>query len=473
MLSPSARILEPARELPVWHDADVCVLGGSCTGLFAAVRAARLGARVVIVEKQNCFGGVATTAMVNAWHSLFDTEFRRQIIAGVTTEITARLARRNAIYSIDRSPSFGFIFNSEELKIELDELATAARLRIFLHTSFCAPFIENGRLAGVLVENKSGRGAIRARYFIDATGDADLCARLPGVDCYYAHHLQPATACARIEGWKRLSAHTTDSGLSADAGAAPPFDLGTLIREHGAEFGIPEGFTWGCYVPNSDVFMLAGTRIYNINPADADQLTAAEIEGRRQVRAILDLLRKHRPDVPLTLQALPSRLGLRESRHVHCQYQLHGDDVLHGRPFDDAIAYGSYRVDIHHQDRPGITLRYLDGREEYAVPGRPKQVGRWRNASSEDPTFYQIPLRAMLPKGPYDNLVVAGRMIDADPVAHAAIRVMVNMNQTGEAAGVACALAARTGTALTELDVTQLRNALIEGGSALDANRAR
>jgi flavin-dependent dehydrogenase len=74
-------ITEPAREVPIVHECDICVIGGSCTGVFAAIRAARLGARVAIVEKQNCFGGVATISMVNAWHSLLDTEFERQIIA--------------------------------------------------------------------------------------------------------------------------------------------------------------------------------------------------------------------------------------------------------------------------------------------------------------------------------------------------------------------------------------------------------
>ncbi len=466
MTSP-ATVTEPARPIPIWHDADVCVLGGSCTGLFAALRAARLGARVVLIEKQNCFGGVATTSLVNAWHSLYDTEFRQQIIGGLTAEVVQRLGRRGAVQAIERSPSFGFIFNSEELKIDLDELALAEKLRLYLHTQFCAPYLQDGKLAGVFVENKSGRGAILARYFIDATGDADLCARLPGIDCYYANHLQPATACARLEGWKRLSSHPTDSGISASADRETPFDLGALIRDHREEFGLLEGFTWGCFVPDSEIFMLAATRIYNINPADADDLTAAEIEGRRQVRAILDLLRRYRPDAPLTLQALPSRLGLRESRHVRCQYQLTGDDVLYGRHFDDAIAYGSYRVDIHHQDRPGITLRYLDGREEYAVPGRPKQSSRWRGESSVNPTFYQIPLRSMRPVGPYGNLLIAGRMIDADMTAHAAIRVMVNMNQTGEAAGVACALAARHHQPVADVDPRVLRQTLNDGGSKL------
>jgi flavin-dependent dehydrogenase len=93
-----ATLHEPARDIPVIHEADVCVLGGSCTGLFAAVRAARLGARVAIVEKDNCFGGIATTALVNVWHSLWDTEGKRQIIAGLTGEVIDRLDRRGALW---------------------------------------------------------------------------------------------------------------------------------------------------------------------------------------------------------------------------------------------------------------------------------------------------------------------------------------------------------------------------------------
>lgn len=444
---------EPARDLPVIHEADVCVLGGSCTGLFAAIRAARLGARVVIVEKDNCFGGIATTAMVNVWHSLWDTEGKKQIIAGLTEETMNRLDRRGAVQRHERTnPSRGFTFNSEELKIELDELAREALLKVYFHTQFAAPapLVENGRLAAVFVENKSGRGAIRARVFIDATGDADLAARL-GCETYFANHLQPATACARFSGWGTLS----------------EANVGALIREHGPAHGLPPTFSWGNYVPNSDVYMLAATRIHGINPANADDLTHGEIEGRRQVRAITDILRAHVPGCRLSLEALPSRLGLRESRHIRSPYQLTGDDVLAGRTFDDAIAQGSYRVDVHHQDKPGITLRYLDGREEYHRPGFPSENGRWRPETAVNPTYYQIPYRTLLPVNGPGNVIVAGRMLDVDPIAHAAVRVMVNMNQTGEAAGVAAVLALETNTPLRTLDVAALRAKLIAGGSAL------
>lgn len=446
-------LLEPAREIPVIHEADVCVLGGSCTGLFAAIRAARLGARVVIVEKENCFGGIATTGLVNVWHSLWDTEGHKQIIAGLTHETIKRLDKRGVVRHFEKTDAaHGVDFNSEELKIELDVMAKEAGLKIYFHTVFCAPYVKDGRLEGVLVENKSGRGAIKARTFVDATGDGDLAVRL-GCPSYRTNPAQPSTTCARFAGWSTL-------GKYAETYAS-------AIREHGAQFGLPDGFAWGDPIPGShDVFMLAGTRVALHDCSNADELTQAEIEGRRQVRAIQDLLKHFAPESRFSLETLASRIGVRESRHIKCDYQLTGNDLLSGRSFPDTIALGSYRVDVHHQDKQGITFRYLDGTELYVCQGLPTVKGRWRPKTEVNPTYYQIPLRSMLPGG-YPNLVVAGRMIDADPVAHGAIRVMVNCNQMGEAAGVAAWMAAESGSAIRDLDVKQLRRTLVAGGSVI------
>lgn len=444
-------ILEPPRRTPVACEVDVCVLGGSCTGVFAAIRAARLGARVALVERANCFGGVATISLVCVWHSLWNTTGTRQIISGLTEETMERLRRRGALKLYERTnPSIGCTFNPEELKLVLDEMVQAEpAIKSFLHTSFVAPWVEDGELRGVLVENKSGRAAIKARVFIDATGDGDLAARL-GCRTYRANQIQPATTCAVLSGWDSLGTGSQD--------------FQTLLRDHAAEFGLPEGFAWGCRIPGSDNYMLAATRVYGADPSDADDMTKIEFEGRRQVRGILDILRKVVPENCVSLAALPSRAGLRESRHVRCAYQLTGDDVLSGRSFKDAIAYGSYRVDIHHQDKPGITLRYLDGHEEYHRPGYPMEHGRWRPTTGVDPTFYQIPFATMR-VSEYDNLLVAGRMIDTDSVAHAAVRVMVNLNQVGEAAGVASALALNNAGSILQTDVSHLQKTLAEGGS--------
>lgn len=108
----------PARDVSVIETCDVCVIGGSCTGVFAAVRAAEMGAKVVLVEKQNTFGGVATSGLVNLWHKLESNDGSRQIIAGLTGLILDRLKR---IGAAGPSP-YGFTLNSQELKIELDRL---------------------------------------------------------------------------------------------------------------------------------------------------------------------------------------------------------------------------------------------------------------------------------------------------------------------------------------------------------------
>jgi hypothetical protein len=457
-------IREEPKEVPVFHEADICVLGGSCTGVFAAVRAARLGARVVLVEKQNAFGGVATSGLVNIWHSLYDTEFRQQIIAGLTVETVERLQRIDGVTERRNSHSAGYVLNTEELKIELDRLVLEAGVTPMLHTLFVAPYVKDGELQAVIVENKSGRGAIKAKLFIDATGDGDLCDRL-GIGQRLSPHFQPSTACAKISGWG-VAGHAADDVAGSNKLAG--LDLPQALLEHKDEFNIPEGFGWGGFVPGTrDVYMYAGTRVYHANSADGHALTYSEMEGRRQVRAIMDLIRKYGPDNKLTLVSLPSYIGTRETRHIHCRYRLTDDDVLYGKRFDDAIANGSYRVDVHHQEKPGLTFKYLDGEQVYIRPGYPAEKSRWRGGVEKDPTFYQIPYRSLLPDGPYGNVITAGRMIDTDEEAFGGVRVMVNMNQLGEAAGVAAYLALSGSTGFDAVNTDELRNTLRAGGSVI------
>ncbi len=437
---------EFSKKLPVINEVDICVLGGSCTGVFAAVHAARLGAKVAIVEKQNAFGGVATNALVNIWHSLYDTENKQQIIAGLTWEVIDRLSYRKAVAYRKNNPNTTYTFNSQELKIELDEIIIESGIHPYLHTLFSEPVLdENDNLTGIIVDNKSGRGIIKAKYFIDATGDGDLALRL-GLKNYTYELIQPPTTTAHLDNW--------DYG-----------EFNQLYKLHREEFDIPEGFVWGADIPGTDSHMLAGTRVFNIDCANADDLTRAEIEGRRQVRAIMDMIRKYGTK-EIGLVALPSHIGIRETRHIKCLYQVSDDDALYGKRFDDAIANGSYRFDLHRQDKPGITFKYLDGKETYVVPGRPTITGRWREETETNPTFYQIPLRSIAPVK-YGNLMIAGRMLDAGITAFSGMRVMVNMNQLGEAAGVASYLALSQNIKVQNLDPRNVRATLKKGGSII------
>lgn len=441
------KIKRETKQLPVIDEVDICILGGSCTGVFAGVRAARLGASVAIVEKQNAFGGVATSSLVNIWHSLYDTEGKQQIIAGLTKEMIDRLAMRHAV-EVSPNPSSAYTFNSQELKIELDELVLETGIHPYLHTLFSEPYLdEDGKLVGVVIDNKSGRSIIKAKYFIDATGDGDLCYRL-GLKSYTFDLLQPPTTCAHFENWN-----------------GGEFD--ELLKKHADEFNIPDGFVWGAMLPETNVYMLAGTRVYKADCSIADNLTKAEMEGRRQIRAIMDMLRKYgtNGNIP-ALVTLPSYIGIRETRHIECLYQISDEDAMYGKHFDDAIANGSYRLDIHHQDKPGLTFRYLDGTEVYARPGFADQKSRWRKEMDVNPTFYQIPLRSIIPKK-HDNLMVAGRMLDAAIIAYSGIRVMVNMNQVGEAAGVTSYLALQQNKKIRDISSDEVRNELKKGGSII------
>lgn len=440
-------IREPARDVPVVAEVDVCVLGGSCTGVFAAVRAARRGASVALVERQNAFGGVATSGFVNIWHSLHDTEYRERIIGGLTQETIDRLQRREAVLIRPNNPSAGYVLNTEDLKIELDELVLEHGIQAFLHTSYCAAQVVDGRIAAVFVENKNGRGAIRAKVFVDATGDGDLAAQV-GVPFGVAEHLQPPTVCAKVLNF-------------------PGKGFRELYNAHREEFGLEEDSGWQGGIPGvPDVTMVAQTHVFGANCAMACELTAAEIEGRRQMRAILDLLRKYGERQDLALVGLPSYIGIRETRRFHTDHVLAEEEVLHGVRFPDAIANGSYRVDVHHPSGGGFLFKYLDGSQVDYCNGGQRVTGRWRPETPTNPTFYQVPYRTMTSRH-CPNLLLAGRMVGTDRGAFGAVRVMVNLNQIGEAAGEAAHLSLAKDGQVAAVAPTELRQALADGGSVM------
>ncbi len=458
---------EPARQIPVVHETDVCVVGAGTSGVCAAVRAARLGVRVALVEQNGYFGGVGTAGLVNIWHCLRDLSGRREIIGGLTREILDRLqardaARPNYPSNDPNSPRADWVLNPEELKLELDILVREAGVRPFLHAHFAAPLMADGELVGVAIEDKSGRRAIRARCFIDASGDGDLLARV-GVACRRPARVMPPTACAYIQGLGELAKST------------PGFSLAETVFDEKRPGALRRGFLWSAPVIGaSDVTMLAGTRVFEADCADADQLTEAELEGRRQIRAIFDLLRRDVAGADrLALLGLPSYIGIRETRHLNAKYSVAGEELMRGAEFADAIGYGTYPVDIHHPDRPGITFRYLDGRQQLAIPGRPGEWSRWRSESEPTPDYYQIPYRCLVPAAAEPggvlpgNLLAAGRLVDADESAYGALRVMVNCNQVGEAAAAAAVLALESGAAASEVPADRLRDRLKACGALL------
>jgi hypothetical protein len=445
-------VLEQPRNIPVVHNCDICVIGGSSTGVFAAVRAAKMGASVAIIENNGFFGGVATASMVNVWHPLYDTIGEKQIIGGLTAQVVNKLVKRQAAQVNAKN----IFFNAAELILELDNLVISQPLiRPFLHTRFCDAVTKDGRMTHAVIEDKSGRRAVAAKYFIDATGDADVIARM-NLPLRINDTIQPPTTCAFIYGLEEVKKQN------------PGFKLADTVRDTKYPNAIKNGFSWGAPAMGCPgMRMLAGTRVENALCSDADQLTKAEFEGRRQVKAIRDIIHDNvKGGENFAVLKLPTCIGIRETRHANCLHRVTESEVLNGVRFHDAIGNGSYCVDIHYSDRPGLTFRYLNGTELYVVPGKSTEKKRWRKPIEKDPTFYQIPYRSIVPKGS-QNVLVAGRMIDADKGAFGAIRVMVNCNQQGEAAGVASVIALQNNSTVAKVNTDELRKKLADGGSII------
>ena len=189
--------------------------------------------------------------------------------------------------------------------------------------------------------------------------------------------------------------------------------------------------------------MCAYRHVFNTVAIDAGQLTAAEIDGRRQIRTYMDLARKHGGDdnAPCLLD-LASTIGIRETRTFAANYTLTEQDVLDCKRFPDAIANGTYHIDVH--DPKTARFKFKEPRGD----------------------FYQIPLSTMVSdRAP--NIVLAGRMISADRSAFGGIRVMVNLNQTGEAAGVLAALAASRAEAVPRVSPDSVRQHLAQLGAVI------
>ena len=402
---------------------DLVVVGGGCTGVFAAVRAARLGLKVAIVEKSGCFGGVATNTLVNVWHSLWDTEGKEQIIFGLTHEVQTALLKSGKAM-LENTASAGIRFDPNALKVQLDRLVTDCGIRIFFHTFYTALECSDGRIQSVLVTNKDGLCRLSAAFFIDATGDGDLCrdAKLPS---FVSAHIQPASPCCFAIG---------------DAKDA----MADLVRKHGHEFGLEDDWGWAGMVPGlEDIRFRADFHIFGRRCDTADALTAAELEGRRKIYAMERLLKTY-ADPKFAVVALSSHIGVRETVHYRTRFQATEKALLLGVGYDDTVMRGTYRVDIHHDEDNGITFKYLNGNMTTTYGrGRPPVRGNWREAegiTAPVATYYQVPFDILVQEQ-VENLIPVGRMLNADEGAFGALRVMVNLNQLGEAAGVAAYLA--------------------------------
>ena len=409
------------RDIPVIAEVDVCVVGAGSAGSSAAIAAARTGASVLLIDRLPFLGGTSTAVLDTFYGFYTPGSEARKVVGGIGDDVVAALRELGPV--LERPNTYGagtgVTYLAEHLKVAWERLTTEAGVRILLHAMLQDVEVRDGRVESIVVATRAGLARVRATAFIDASGDADLCA-FAGFGFETAGDLDPAqtlTTTFRMANVDLARRRTVSKDrlhdLMAEAAASGRYDL---PRREGSDHETPVDGMTATVMTRLDSFRRDDDgRI--VNTTDPWFLTEAEIAGRRQALEYVRFLVDRVPGYEhASLVALGTGIGVRETRRVHGDARLTRDDVLTGRTFDDAIGLCGAPIEDHHGG-DGTTWQYLPDGATVGIPYRTLVV---RDAA---------------------NVLVAGRCFSATHDAHASVRSMAQCMAMGQAAGTAAALA--------------------------------
>jgi hypothetical protein len=443
-------LLEPARQLPVQGEYDVVVVGGGPAGLAAAASAAGRGAHTLLVESYGFLGGMGTAGGVTNFAGLYGRHQgeMRQLVHGVVDELLGRLEALGGL----NKPQDGMqgrirvrSYDTSVYKCAADQWMLAAGANLLFHARASSVLMDGARVQALVVETKSGRQAVRANMFIDCSGDADVAA-FAGVPyevgdghgsglfpstMFRIGHVDASQALAAVGEFKAIN-DFMDRAQSEHPGRYRFPREGAILRPqiHPSEW-------------RANVTQIANADGTAMNAVDADELSAGEIEGRRQIVEYYRFLREQVPGfADSRIVEIAPQVGIRETRRIDGLYALTGDDILNSALFDDTIGINAWPMELHRAG--GIT---------------------WGFPSDPDRGYNDLPWRMIVPTG-VENLLVAGRCASMTHEGQSAARASGGCFVMGQAAGTAAVLAGSS--PVQSIDHKRLQQALREDGSLLE-----
>lgn len=402
-------IEEPVRQIPVVSKWDVIVCGAGPAGIAAAIASARNGARTCLVEVHGCLGGIWTSGSLTY---ILDGKNKNGILRELLSRLDVIGARQN------------FVCDVEATKLLLEEMCLEAGVHIRLHTRVTAAIKEtNNRLSHIITESKSGREAWAADVFIDTTGDGDLAA-LAGCEYEWGEEntgdVQPMSLIALVAGVK-----PEDSIPFTKIERQSRHNLLAEIQKGGVS---PSYTSPGMWHIRDDLYILMANHQYGVSGLNAEDLTTATLSARKEIHQIIAALRSLGGIwSDLRLVSTGAQIGVREGRRIKGKYEVTIGDIVSGARHEDAVCRVTFNVDVH-STRSDKSKAFSDYNKQYL------------NLAQS----YDIPLRALIARD-VDGLLMAGRCISGDFLAHSSYRVTGNAVSMGEAAGVLAAMSAKHG----------------------------
>jgi glycine/D-amino acid oxidase-like deaminating enzyme len=439
------------RRDPFALETDVLVVGGGAAGVAAAVTAARQGLKVTLVERYGFCGGGAVAGLSGTICGMYEASDDpnsqpKQVVHGFLDEFVDAMSARGGLTGPVRyGKTFTRVHDPLVWREAADQMLRDAGVHVLLHTTVTDALVEGGeKIDGITAYTKQGKVSVRAKVTIDASGDADIMA-MAGLPTTIGQDgkVQNPTMIFRIgnvDTERFLAQQGADSIMGADIS-----DL--ILRLHNShEYRLPRAKIFLFPTPRPNELLCNCTRIVGrdgreLNPLYVEDITEAEIEGRKQVREYARFFRDHMPGCEESfVNDTGVQVGVRQSRQIVGTRTLRNEDVTRGTKFKDGVARSPWPIELHSGNKPRLVWLTDD--------------------------FYEVPLGCFVPERG-EGLFAAGRCLSAEHEAMASARVTAQCFSYGHAIGHAAAISVKDKVAPRTVDAAAVREKLNKDGARL------